>query len=269
MRRRRPLSGEATRAGANPSSGTWRERLRAAASRLGIELSDGQARAFELYLEALLDWNQRVNLTSITDPDQVAALHFLDSLSCLAAAPFVSGARVADVGSGAGLPGIPLAITRPDLRVALLESVAKKCRFLEHAAGLLSLGSVSVACTRAEHAGRDPTMRETFDIVVSRAVAELAVVAELCLPLVKVGGLGLFMKGPRAEEEVARAGEALSILGGKGEFARELTFPAQGESVRRVIIGVRKLKPTPQRYPRAAGRPARRPLGIDRRKNGG
>jgi 16S rRNA (guanine527-N7)-methyltransferase len=244
----------------------WARLLKIEGCRLGIRITDGQLSAFDAYLRALLESNRRVNLTSITDPQQVAITHFLDSLTCLLAAPFPPAAAVVDVGSGAGLPGIPLAIARPDLRVTLIESTGKKCHFLERVVGLLRLRNMGVMCARAEAVGHDPAHRESYDVVVARALAEAAVAAELCLPLAKVGGAVTLMKGPRAAEEIERAGAAISILGGEVEAVRRFTIKAPGESVSRTIVVVRKNQPTPDGYPRAPGRPGKRPLGIDTRR---
>lgn len=244
----------------------WRDALAAGSAAIGVPLTDAQLHSFGLYLDTLLDWNQRINLTAITDPNEVAALHFLDSLTCLPAFSFDANACVLDVGSGAGFPGIPLAIARPDLKVTLLESVRKKRRFLEHVVASLDLPSVSVKCARAETAGRDPTMRDAFDVAVTRALAELSTAAELCLPLVKVGGIALVMKGPKADDEISRADDAIAILGGMLEFTRDFDLPTPSGSAQRVIIGLRKAGATPDKYPRAPGIPAKRPISIDRSK---
>lgn len=241
----------------------WQQVLRTQSAELGVELTDPQLGAFERYLGLLLEWNRRINLTSITDPARVAVLHFLDSLTCLAASAFPARSRVADVGSGAGLPGIPIAIARPDLRVTLIESVSKKCRFLEAAISTAGLRNAAVSCARAEAAGHDAGLRESFDVVVTRAVADLAVAAELCLPLARLGGAAVMMKGPGARDEIARGAAAVKILGGELELARDFTLQAPDERVSRTIIWLRKRAPTPERYPRAPGRPAKRPLGID------
>jgi len=233
-------------------------------SLIGVPLIDLQLDGFSRYLDELLERNRRVNLTSITAPDEVAALHFLDSLTCLAALDFPADARVADVGAGAGLPGIALAIARPDVRVVLIESIHKKARFLEHVVRRLPLPNVVVYCGRAETAGRNPLLRESFHVVVIRAVARLAVAAELCLPLARIGGAALVMKGPRGAEEAAEASSAIAILGGRMESTRDLLLPAPSGPVARTIIVLRKHAQTPPKYPRAPGKPAKRPLGIDR-----
>ena len=245
-------------------SADWRGWLQAESSRIGIRLADPQLDHFARYLGELLEWNRRANLTSITDPDEIAALHFLDSLTCLAALDFPTDARLADVGTGAGLPGIALAIARPDLRVTLIESTQKKCRFLEHVIHLLPLPNAVIQCGRAETAGRDPGLRESFDIVAIRAVARLAVAAELCLPLTRIGGAALVMKGPRAGEEVLEASPAIAILGGRIESTRNFLIPAPTGTAARTIIVLRKQTQTSPKHPRAPGKPAKRPLGIDR-----
>jgi 16S rRNA (guanine527-N7)-methyltransferase len=247
----------------------WRQQLLESSRSFGIELSAVQLDAFDTYLSTLLDWNRRINLTSVTDAAEIAALHFLDSLACLSAWRVDANVCVTDVGSGAGLPGIPIAIARPDLRVTLLESTRKKCRFLEEVIARIPLPLVSVDCRRAEEAGRDQGTREAFDIATTRAVSELAVVAELCLPLIKLGGAALIMKGPRIESEIARAENAVTTLGGEVEYARPFALPTPAGPAERVIVILRKVHPTPEKYPRAPGMPAKRPLGIDRgRKRG-
>jgi 16S rRNA (guanine527-N7)-methyltransferase len=238
----------------------WRASLQNGASALGICVTGAQAEALERYVSLLVDWNRRINLTAITDPQGIAALHLVDSLTCLATLPFPPNARVIDVGSGAGLPGIPLAVVRPDLRVTLLESTRKKCRFLECAVTTLALVGIRVDCRRAEEAGRDPRLREAFDVAVSRAVAELAVVGELCLPFVRIGGSALAMKGPDVEEEMGRGGRACLVLGGRISGKREFTLATPEGPAERSIVTIEKVALTPQKYPRRAGIPAKRPL---------
>jgi len=252
-----------------PAAPDWRQQLLDSSRSFGIELSAAQLDAFATYLSTLLEWNRRINLTSITDPAEIAALHLLDSLTCLFAYRPDANACVIDVGSGAGLPGIPVAIARPDLRVTLLECTRKKCRFLEHMIARAPLPQVSVDCRRAEDAGRDQATRETFDIAMTRAVAEVAVATELCLPLVKVGGAVLIMKGPQAQEEIARGVKAIATLGGELESARPFALPTPTGAAARVIVVLRKVHPTPEKYPRPPGIPAKRPLGIDRGRQRG
>lgn len=228
------------------------------AADLGLMIGEHQQAQFAAYLRELLDWNTRMNLTAIEDPPSVATHHFLDSLTCLTVVQPSLGAPVVDVGTGAGFPGLPLKIVRPDLRLTLLDSLRKRITFLEHLVSVLGLTDVLLCHMRAEDAGRSPAHRERYDVVLSRAVAELRVLAELCLPLARVGGTFVAMKGPKAHEELAHAGNALKALGGEVADVRELRLPLADE--RRVLIVVRKHTQTPRRYPRKAGEPARRPL---------
>ena len=193
-----------------------------------------------------------MNLTAITDPDAVDRLHFADSLACLLA-PIPPSAAVLDVGAGAGFPGLPLKIARPDLRVTLLEATGKKARFLEHLATALSLDDVTVAAERAEtFAGRD-----AYDVVVNRALASMPALLELTLPFCRMGGTVLALKkGVHLPAELASAGRALAVLG--GELAEPRTYELDGE-VRQVVV-VRKVGRTPLDYPRRPGLPAKKPL---------
>ncbi|MHB8619569.1 MAG: 16S rRNA (guanine(527)-N(7))-methyltransferase RsmG [Chloroflexota bacterium] len=218
----------------------------------GIELTADQGDQFRRYSAELLAWNERINLTGITDPAEVDSRHFLDSLACLLA-PFPHAARVLDVGSGAGLPGLPLKIARPDLRLTLLEATAKKARFVEHTVGMLGLADVEVLAERAETLGR----RERFDRVVARAVAALPALLELTLPFCALGGLVLAMKkGSRVPGEVTASTRALKLLG--GEIEPPLAYRLGGEE--RQLLVIRKANATPAMYPRRPGQPAKHPL---------
>lgn len=225
---------------------------------LNLELSGEQVRLFEDYSRILLRENQKINLTSIVDEKEVAVKHFLDSISCLKAGCFFSGSKIIDVGSGAGFPGVPLKIVRPDLSVYLLEAQEKKARFLHLLISELGLCDIYILCGRAESLGKDLEHREKYDAALARAVAEMAVLAELCLPFVKVGGYFLALKGPAADGEVERAQAAVKILGGRVDFVKEYVLPVLGE--KRKIIGIKKIESTPPKYPRRAGIPKKRPL---------
>ena len=210
--------------------------------------------AFDRYRDELLDWNQRINLTAVREPSAVDELHFADSLACLLE-PLPAGALVLDVGAGAGLPGLPLKIARPDLRLTLLEATGKKARFLEHVVSVLGLEGVTVVNERAETYAA--AAREAFDVIVARALAALPTLLELTLPFCRLGGAVLAMKkGAALGEEVASAGRALQVLG--GELAPEHTYDLAGEQ--RAIVVVRKVRPTPPQYPRRPGVPAKNPL---------
>jgi 16S rRNA (guanine527-N7)-methyltransferase len=241
----------------------WRRILAAGAERLGIPFGEAEAERFAAYLEALLDWNRRVNLTRITEPAAIAVKHFLDSLTCLRTAPFARGVRVADVGSGAGLPGVALGIVRGDLRLTLIEASARRCEFLRHVVERVGLEGAEVACLRAEEAGRQDYYRESYEVVVSRAVARLAVLAEYALPLARVGGVFLAQKGPRVQAELNEAAGAIETLGGIVQASERFELPEGGGS--RVVVVIGKESSTPARYPRRPGVPAKRPLGLDRR----
>ncbi len=228
----------------------------------GLALSADQVAQFDRYLRALLDWNRRVNLTAITEPRAVVIRHFLDSLSCLLAFPAGEGLAVIDVGTGAGFPGLPLKIARPDLRLTLLEATAKKVRFLEHVVQALGMSSVVVIWGRAETLAHDPAHRERYDCVVARALAELAALAELCLPFARLGGRVIAPKKGAVAAEIARARTAISLLGGRLWEPVPVTLPEEPE--RRFLVVIEKVQPTPPRFPRRPGMPVRRPLGVPR-----
>jgi len=214
-------------------------------------LGPAQYAQFERYYELLIAWNARMNLTAITEPMDVAYKHFLDSLA--AAEHIPEGAACVDVGTGAGFPGIPLAILRPDLSMTLLDSLGKRVKFLEAVAAELNL-PLNCVHIRAEEAGKNPAHRERYDIALSRAVAPLNVLLELTVPLLKVGGLAIAYKGPAvAEEPWESAGKALGCT-----LAIKTAPVIRGEE-RRLAIA-KKTVPTPARYPRKPGEPGRKPL---------
>lgn len=226
---------------------------------LGFDLTPEQVSRFAAYERELLEWNQRTNLTAITEPVEVQVKHFADSLACLLALPpGPPGQRVVDVGTGAGFPAVPLKIVRPELRVTLLDSTRKKTLFLEHLVQALGLADVTVLTGRAEEIAREPGQREAYDVAVSRAVAELAVLAELCLPFVRVGGRMIAQKKAGIEDELRAAGRAITVLGGR--LLPVQTYKLQSLPEPRWLIVVDKVKPTPPQYPRRAGVPAKKPL---------
>lgn len=229
-----------------------------AASHCRVELSDGQLRAFERLTCLLLAWNERVNLTAITDPAEIAIKHYLDSLTLNLVASRFERARLIDVGSGAGFPGLALAIAFPKLRVTLLDSRAKKLRFIDEAAQSLGLDNARTLHARAEEAGRERSQREAFEIAVARAVAPMPVLLEYALPLCKPGGQVIAMKGAAAHDEASAAAKAIDALGGELRAIEEVRLPTLDNP--RYLVVVDKVKPTPERFPRRAGIPARQPL---------
>jgi 16S rRNA (guanine527-N7)-methyltransferase len=235
--------------------------LVAGARELGITLTDCHLPAFETCYWELVAWNERFNLTAITDWEGVLVRHFLDSLSCLKALPrteLAAGARVIDVGTGAGFPGLPLKIVCPGMRLTLLEATGKKVTFLEHIVRVLGLKEVEVIHGRAEELGRSPAHRERYDWALARAVAEMPALAECLLPLVRVGGSVLAQKGEGAAAEVHRADAAIVTLGGR---VRQLApVELRGLAETRYLVVVDKVAATPEKYPRRPGVPQKRPL---------
>ena len=226
----------------------------------GMELTETQYAAFERYAELLCDWNQRMNLTAITDPEGIAVKHFFDSVYPFTLLPPGEGASLIDVGTGAGFPSVPLGIMRPDLKLTLLDSLNKRVGFLSTLSGELGLVAECVH-GRAEEAGRfirgGNPMRESFDIATARAVANLRELCEYCLPFVRVGGWFYALKGRDGEEELSEAAAAVKTLGGEVELCERYTLPGGDE---RVLIVIRKAKAAPDKYPRNAGQMKKKPL---------
>lgn len=222
---------------------------------MGIPASPEQVRAMAAYGELLLRANETTNLTAIRDPAAAARLHFLDSAALLTVADFPAGRTVADVGSGAGFPGVPLRILRPCIRLTCLDSVGKKMDFVRESCAALGMEDVWCLWGRAEEMAE---LRERFDIVTSRAVGSLHLLAELCLPLVKVGGLFLAMKNPDCQEETARGAFAIKALGGRVREVRRYEIP--GADVTHAVVVIEKIKPTPPQYPRRWAQMKKKPL---------
>jgi 16S rRNA (guanine527-N7)-methyltransferase len=225
---------------------------------IGIRLSAAQLSAFEQYERTLLEWNTRINLTAIRDPEEVRIKHFLDSLTCLIAMRDTPIERVIDVGSGAGFPGIPLKIICPAMRLTLVESVGKKAEFLRHTIKVLGLENVNILQERAETLGQMSIHRERYDWAVGRAVAVMTVLAEYLLPLVKVGGKVLAMKGESGPAEAHAAEHAMRLMGGHLRQLIPVTLPTVVEE--RYLVVVDKVAATPQSYPRRIGVPSKKPL---------
>jgi 16S rRNA (guanine527-N7)-methyltransferase len=229
------------------------------AQQFNLSLSESQLSVFDRYSQELIAWNERVNLTSIVEPEEIVTKHFLDSLSVYQVLQTLpSNLSLIDVGSGAGFPGLPLKIALPRLRLTLLESTGKKTAFLQHIIQVLNLAGVTVLTARAEEAGRRRDQRERYDVAVARAVAPLPVLAEYTLPLVKVGGLVVVQKGQHPAEEIKGAANALGILGGKVSQVLPAVVPSL--AAERHLVIIQKNKATPPQYPRRPGLPAQRPI---------
>ena len=223
-----------------------------------LDVNADMQRAFRQYASELLTWNAHINLTAITDPEAIEMRHFLDSLSVLRAVPLTANKRVIDVGTGAGFPGIPLRIVFPQIDLTLLEATSKKARFLEHVAAQLKLTNITILNTRAEDAGQQIETREAYDIVLARAVAQMPVLSEYLLPLCRVGGHCVALKGENAAAEVQQAEHALRVLGGRLEKVITVELPEVSETHHLVVI--RKVAATPPDYPRRTGVPTKRPI---------
>lgn len=234
----------------------FKEKMILNVDKLGITLSEIQLKQFYNYMNLLIEWNKKINLTAITEPNEIILKHFVDSLTI---SKYISdGTRVVDVGTGAGFPGIPLKIYRQDIEITLLDSLQKRINFLDEVIRELNLGKIETIHSRVEDFGKDKKYREKFDIATSRAVANLATLSEYLLPLVKVGGKVISMKGSLIEEELEHSKNAIKILGGKVEKVDEFDLP--NSDISRNIILINKIKETPNKYPRKAGEPSKKPL---------
>jgi len=225
---------------------------------LGLHLTRSQLSALSLYERELVDWNTRFNLTAIRDPQEIHIKHFLDSLTCLMAIRESPIEQLVDIGTGAGFPGIPIRIIYPKMRLTMVESVGKKAEFCRHVVNILELQGVEVVQERAETLGQNPSYRERFDWAVARAVAILPVLAEYLLPLVRVGGSMLAMKGESGPAEAHSAERAMRVLGGHLRQLIPVTLPGVAEE--RYLVVIDKVAATPNGYPRNVGVPAKHPL---------
>lgn len=228
----------------------------------GIELNQIQKDRFEEYFRLLVEWNEKMNLTAITDRDEVYVKHFLDSLSFIKVNPASEDFSLLDVGTGAGFPGIPIKILYPNAKITLMDSLQKRITFLNEVVNALHLndeGSITAVHARAEDLAKEKEHREQYDYVVSRAVANLSTLSEYCLPFVKVGGAFVSFKSEKATEELKDAKKAIYLLG--GEFKEEIAFTLPDSDFKRILLVIEKKTPTSVKYPRKAGMPAKNPLG--------
>lgn len=234
------------------------EQFRAALLEKGIDLTDQQMQQFAVYFKNLVEWNEKVNLTAITEEEEVYLKHFYDSITPAFYHDFNKELTLCDVGAGAGFPSIPLKICFPEIKIAIVDSLQKRIVFLNHLATELGLEGVSFYHDRAENFGRNVKFRETFDIVTARAVARMSVLTELCLPLVKKDGIFIALKGAQAEKELEIAANAIELFG--GEAVAEETFMLPQEESERTIFWIKKRRKTPKKYPRKAGLPNKSPI---------
>ena len=227
-------------------------------SELGVELTEKQHEQFDKYFELLVEWNKVMNLTGITEYDEVNEKHFVDSIALIKAANVENFEKIIDIGTGAGFPGIPLKIAFPHLKVTLLDSLNKRIKFLNAVIDELGLEDMETLHGRAEDFARQEGYREGFDLCVSRAVANLSTLSEYCLPYVKKGGKFIPYKSGSIDDELAQAKKAVAILG--GEVKDVVRFELPGTEIGRAFVVIDKVKNTGKKFPRKAGLPSREPL---------
>lgn len=223
---------------------------------LKIKLSEEQKEQFFNYMNLLIEWNKKINLTAIINPDEIILKHFIDSITI--SEYIEENSYIADIGTGAGFPGIPLKILRKDIEVFLVDSLSKRIKFLDEVIYKLKLDKIKAIHSRAEDLGKNKNYREKFDIVTSRAVANLSTLSEYLIPLVKINGKCLCMKGPGVKEEIENSKNAVKILGGTISNISEFNLP--NSDIQRTIIEIEKIRKTNPNYPRKAGLPSKEPL---------
>ena len=231
---------------------TFKEKL----SKKCPELTEEMQQQFEDYMKLLLEWNEKINLTAITEEDEIILKHFVDSLTI--SKYIKEGNPIVDVGTGAGFPGIPVKIARKNVKVTLVDSLNKRILFLNDVIEKLGLRDIETLHFRAEEFGQNKKYRESFDIATSRAVANLSTLVEYLLPLVKVGGICICMKGSEIKEELENSKKAIQILGGEIQEVEE--FYLSGTDIKRTIVIIKKISSTPKKYPRKPGTPAKEPI---------
>ncbi len=225
---------------------------------LGVELKDKDIERFKKYKELLKEWNTKINITAITDDEEIDIKHFLDSLTPLNTGKLNNGLKLIDVGTGGGFPGLPLKIINEDLEVTLLDSLNKRIVFLNEVITALDLRGIEAIHGRAEELSRTSQYRESYDICISRAVASLDTLCEYCIPFVKVGGYFISMKGPDVEEELKNSEKAIKVLGGKLIDKKIIKIPES--DIEHSLLIIEKIRETPTKYPRGGGKPRKNPL---------
>ncbi|WP_018933817.1 16S rRNA (guanine(527)-N(7))-methyltransferase RsmG [Gracilibacillus lacisalsi] len=224
----------------------------------GIEITEKQLQQFERYFHILVEWNEKMNLTAITDQEEVYAKHFYDSITAAFYFDFTNEFHLCDVGAGAGFPSIPLKILFPQINVTIVDSLKKRITFLNHLATELELEGVSFYHDRAELFGKNEKFRHKFDVVMARAVARTSVLSELCLPLLRTNGTFIAMKGSNVEEELSDAEDSIELLGGKLQRIEHFSLP-ENNGERNIVI-IDKKRKTPKKFPRKPGVPNKNPL---------
>ncbi|WXR62810.1 16S rRNA (guanine(527)-N(7))-methyltransferase RsmG [Peptostreptococcaceae bacterium AGR-M142] len=232
--------------------------LKEGLDKLNIKYDDEIIDKFKIYKDLLIEWNEKINLTTITEENEVYIKHFLDSISCLLSDKIEENAKVIDVGTGAGFPGLPIKMIRKDIKLTLLDSLNKRINFLKEVCDNIGIDDVEFIHSRAEDGGKNPEYRQQFDVVVSRAVANLTVLLEYTTPFLKVGGYMVCLKGPSLDEELKDAKKALEVLNMEFVEDKEFQIPFDDRTKRLLIL--KKIGDTPKKYPRKAGKPTKQPL---------
>ena len=232
------------------------EKMQEKSRELKIRFSVEQLEQFFEYMNLLIEWNEKINLTAITDPEEIILKHFIDSITILK--ELEDNSKIVDVGTGAGFPGIPLSIMNSTLKITLVDSLNKRLIFLQEVVNKLNLKNIEIVHARAEEFGQNKKYRESFDFATSRAVANLSTLSEYLIPLVKVNGKVISMKAADAQDEINEAQKAIEILGGKIEKIEEFNLPQS--DIGRTVITIKKDKQTPNKYPRKPGTPSKEPL---------
>lgn len=236
----------------------YKSLIKGGLEQLNIEFTTEQVEKLEVFKQLMLEWNEKINLTSITEPEEVDIKHFLDSATCLATGYIKAGDNIIDVGTGAGFPGVPIKILNEKVSITLLDSLNKRIKYLEDVVSKTELKDVTLLHSRAEDAGISKQHREKYNIVLSRAVATMNVLCEYCLPFVKVGGCFICQKGPSYKEELDNADIAIKTLGGRLKEVKSYKLPYS--DITHYIIIIEKIKITPTKYPRKAGKPSSDPI---------